>query len=245
MHLLLHEAHSQIVAENYDSARATLLQAFKLREDIKDPAAVDYLLMSLGTTWLLTDKYEAAIAFFSEYIAGHPTEPGPFCERAGARWYAGQLEKAIDDYSQALELEPNDILSLSGRGQVLAETGQHEKAIRDLNLALQLLKTIPATNPSWSKWYEQIEAFVRNGRGVALASMGENGSAMEEFELSIRLSSENAWVYYNRAQVYDLARDLEKACSDYQTALMKRLPALNPLRKERAQARLHELSGHS
>lgn len=136
---------------------------------------------------------------------------------------------------------PNDVLSLSGRGQVLAEVGQSEKAIEDFDHALTELNRAIAPSPEWYDWHQQIKAFVYSGRGVALAELGESVSAMNDFDLSITLSPENAWVYYNRAHVRDLARDLEKARSDYETALAKKGPALNPLRRKRAQARLAEL----
>jgi tetratricopeptide (TPR) repeat protein len=242
---LLNEAHVHLVAEDYDKARARLLQGLNFRDDLKDPAAIDYLLTSLGTTWLLTDRYEEGIAFFTGYIERYSSDSAAFCERAAARWYAGELEEAIRDYSRALELKPNDILSLSGRGQVLAELGQSERAIQDLNLALETLQGSPVADPSWSKWYEQIEAFVHNGRGVALAALGENGSAMSEFEISIAKSPENAWVYYNRARVYDHSRNFGNARSDYQAALTKRSPALNPAKREHAQERLREISSQS
>jgi tetratricopeptide (TPR) repeat protein len=242
---LLNEAHAHLVAEEYDKAQAKLLQALNLRNDLKDPAVIDYLLTSLGATWLLTDRYKEGIAFFSGYIERYSSDSAAFCERAAVRWYAGQLEEAIRDYSHALELKPNDILSLSGRGQVLAELGQNERAIQDLNLALETLQGSPVADPSWSEWYEQIEAFIHNGRGVALAALGENGSAMSEFEVSIAKSPENAWVYYNRARIYDHARNFEKARPDYQAALTKRSPALNPIKKEHAQTRLREIPSQS
>jgi tetratricopeptide (TPR) repeat protein len=88
-------------------------------------------------------------------------------------------------------------MSLSGRGQVLGEAGEHDRAIEDLDLALRDLETVSAPDASWAKWYEQIEAFVHNGRAFALAGLGKNGAAMDEFEASIRLSPENAWVYHN------------------------------------------------
>jgi len=35
----------------------------------------------------------------------------------------------------------------------------------------------------------------QDGRTFALAGLGKNGAAMDEFEVSIKLSPENAWVY--------------------------------------------------
>jgi tetratricopeptide (TPR) repeat protein len=201
--------------------------------------------MSLGSTWALTEKYEDAIAFFSEYLTRYPEDSAAYCGRAESLWCAGRLQEAIRDYSRALELKPSDIPSLSGRGQVLAEVGENGRAVEDLNLALLTLKTVSMPDSSWAKWYEQIEAFVHNGRAFALAGLGESEPAMDEFEVSIKLSPENAWVYHNRAQVYDRAGSREKASEDYQKALAKKNPALSPNRKTQAQARLREMSKHT
>jgi tetratricopeptide (TPR) repeat protein len=241
---LLQEAHAHMRLQEYDKARAPLLQAIGSRHSINESETISYILMSLSATWLLAEQYEDGIAFFSEYLSRYPDDSSAYCGRAEALWYTGRLQEAIRDYSRALELKPNDILSLSGRGQVLAEVGDHGKAVDDLNLALLALKTVSKPDSSWEKWYEQIEAFLHNGRGFALAGLGEIGPAMDEFEVSIRLSPENAWVYHNRAQVYDRDGSREKASEDYQKALTKRNTALTPNRKAHAQARLRELSNH-
>ena len=242
---LLQEAHAHMRLEEYDKARASLLRAIGFRDSINEAHTISYILMSLGSTWVLTEQYEDGMAFFSEYISRYPEDSAAYCGRAEALWYTGRLQEAIRDYSRALELKPSDILSLSGRGQVLAEVGENGRAVEDLNLALLALKTVSKPDSSWDKWYEQIEAFVHNGRALALAGLGESGPAMDEFEVSMRLSPENAWVYYNRAQVYDRAGNREKASEDYQKALTKKNPALTPNRKAHAQARVRELSNRS
>ncbi len=226
-------------------ARALLLRAIRSRERLEDPAVIGYILMALDTTWLLTEQFEDGILFFSEYIRSWPEDSAAYCGRAGQLWYTGRLQEAIRDYSRALELKPGDVLSLSGRGQVLAEAGENGRAMEDLDLALVALKTVSKPDSTWAKWYEQIEAFVHNGRGFALAGLGESGPAMDEFEVSISLSPENGWVYHNRAQVYERAGDREKASSDYQKALTKKDPALSPPRKEHAEIRFRELSNRS
>ena len=238
---LVQTAQAQLQSEEYDLARASLLRAVESRGRLKDATVINYILSGLDATWLFTERYEEGIAFFSEYLGRYPKDSGAYAGRAAALWYAGQLSEAIRDYSRALELNPTDILSLTGRGQIFAEIGENGKAMDDLNLALNHLKTIPKPNPDWTKWCEEVEAFVRNGRAFVLAGLCENAQAMQEFEASIKLSPENAWVYYNRAQVHDQAADREKATADYQKALIMKHPPLNPIRKNRAQARLREL----
>jgi tetratricopeptide (TPR) repeat protein len=242
---LVLEAHRHLQLEEYDEARAPLLRAIESRDNISDEDTTSYLLMLLGSTWLLTEQYEKGITFFSEYLSRHPEDSGAYCGRAEALWYTGRLQEAIRDYSRALELKPKDILSLSGRGQGLAEVGENGRAVEDLDFALLALKTVSKPDSGWDNWYQQIEAFVHNGRAFALAGLGESGPAMDEFEVSIGLSPENAWVYHNRAQIYDRAGSRKKAYEDYQKALIKKSPALTPNRKAHAQARVRELSNRS
>jgi tetratricopeptide (TPR) repeat protein len=239
---LIHEAHNHLLSEQYDKARIPLLRAVEFRDRLRDAAAIDYVLASLDATWLFTERYQEAIAFFSDYISRYPYDSAAYGGRAAALWYLGRLQEAVRDYSHALDLKSDDILSLSGRGQVLAELGENGRAIQDLNLALQTVTTVSAPNSSWAEWYQEAEAFIRNGKGFALAGWGDTANAMNEFETSIGLSPENAWVYHNRAKVHDRAGSSESAIADYEKSLAKKGPALSPLRKEHAQTRLRDLS---
>ncbi|MGH2639731.1 MAG: tetratricopeptide repeat protein, partial [Rhabdochlamydiaceae bacterium] len=64
---------------------------------------------------------------------------------------------------------------------------------------------------------------------------------LKEFEASITLCPDNAWVYYKRACAYDLKGERQKAICDYTLALAKDDPRL-PLNKiQHAEARLHAL----
>jgi tetratricopeptide (TPR) repeat protein len=237
----IHEASGLISSGKYDEARILLLRVIAERERITNTKVIDYILSALGSTWLYTGKYEDGISFFSGYIDRYPRDAMAHAARANLFWYVGKLQEAVRDYSRALELDPDNIVSHSGRGQVLAELGDNEKALIDLDFALQVLTSDASDNPRFSEWRSRAEAFRRNGRGLALGGLGDFGGALAEFERSINLCPDNAWVYYNRAQVYERAGDARKAIADYQISLSKKNPALNPLRKERAQERLREI----
>lgn len=245
MRRLVLDAQAPLLAEEYEKARIILLEALKFRGSVNDSATIHSLLTSLEATWLFTEKYDEAIAFFSAYILGYPEDSTAYPARGAALWYSGHMQEALHNYCHALELNPRDPVSLSGRGQVLAEVGESQKAIEDLNLALREIENAAVLRLPWAAWYKSLEAFVHNGRGFALATLGENGSAMAEFELSIDLCPDNAWVYHNRAQVHNRAGNREKAYADYQTALGKKSPALSPIRKRHAETRFLELTNHA
>jgi len=84
-------------------------------------------------------------------------------------------------------------------------------------------------------------AYILNGRGAALAGLGEFDRALLEFERSIALSPENAWVYFNRAEAYDRRGDQEKAVADFRRAIAEGNPRLSRSKMEFAEARLREL----
>lgn len=241
VYALAQEAYAHLQTQQFDLARTPLLRAIGLRATIGDPVLVAYLLDALETTWLLTERYDDAIAFFSSHIASYPQDSEAHRGRGAALWYLGRLQDAIPDYTRALDLKPNDCLSLSGRGQVLAESGHYAKALEDLDLALRVLPTAAGGGPAWTAWRAHIEAFTRNGRGLALSGLGDAAAAMREFDQSIALSPDNAWVFHNRALAYERAGDLQRARADYQQSLIKAEPALSPAQREKAKARLREL----
>lgn len=175
-------------------------------------------------------------------VSRYPDDCLGYRARAEAFWYEDRLSDAIRDYSRAIELNPTDILSRSGRGQVLAELGRSSDALGDLDFVLQLLDTVRNTDRTRLEWCRDIEAFVRRGRGVALAASGQIGDAMDEFAKSVTLKPDNAWVYYSRARVYDQQADRQQALADYSTAITESEPALTPIQRELARTRINALS---
>lgn len=239
---LLQQAHVHLTAQDVDQARPLLLKALQYRDHLAYQSALEYILMGLAGTWLLAERYDEGIAFFSDYITRFPTDSEGYHCRGENLWYAGRLQEAMRDYTQALELKPNSLLCLMGRGQVSAELGEHPNALHDLELALQKLDSEKISDSASALWYTQIEAFTRNGKGFALAGLGQISPAMEEFELSSRLVPDNAWVYYNRAQVHERLGNRKEAMNDYRKSLEKISPKLSPIKRTYAEARLAELS---
>jgi tetratricopeptide (TPR) repeat protein len=90
---LLQEAHAHLRLKEYNKARASLLQAIGSRDSINEPLTISYLLMSLSSTWLLTEKYQDGIAFFSEYLSRYPEDSPAYCGRAEALWYTVRMEE--------------------------------------------------------------------------------------------------------------------------------------------------------
>lgn len=232
-------AHARLVERDWSSARPLLLKLLRYRSQITDEAWINWAIGSLSATFQFEDRYQESIDFFSDYILSYPGDAVAFEARAGALWYAGKLNESLADYSRCLETphmdKMIDIGVHSSRGQVLVELGEHDKALLDLNRALELLRTALDLDPQWRRC---IEAFTRNGRAAALAGRGDFPAADREFESSIQIWPQNAWVYFNRAKAHELQGNLALAVTDYRTALEKSEPPLNVAKKEFARLQL-------
>jgi len=96
--------------------------------------------------------------------ARHPTDAFAYSFPAGALWYSGDAIAAIEDYSKALELNPTDSRALCGRGQVFVEGREFQKALQDLDAALENIGKAPAPD---ERWRTALRAFTFNGRAAA------------------------------------------------------------------------------
>lgn len=236
---LLDLAYASLQRTDYIGARQLLLKALEHRKEIQDPALLVWLLGSLALTWTQTEQYRERTEFFSQYIAKYPNDPLAYTFRAASLWYSGDLRKAIEDYSKALELNPNDSLALSGRGQVFVECEEFQKAIQDLDIALENLEKIAIRDEGWRT---SVRAYTLNGRAAALAGLGQFDQALIEFEKSISLCPQNAWVFYNRAEAYENRGERAKALADYKLALTLSNPKLNALKRKYAEVKVKALA---
>ncbi|WAL60393.1 tetratricopeptide repeat protein [Thermocoleostomius sinensis] len=121
-------------------------------------------------------------------------------ERAASGDYAG----AIDQFTQAIELDPDFAPAYGSRGLVRAASGDMEGAILDYSRAIEL-------DPN--------DAIAYGGRGVAHAETGEYEAALEDLSRSIELDPTFALTYYNRGIARTEVDDHEGAVADFTRTL--------------------------
>jgi tetratricopeptide (TPR) repeat protein len=223
-------------AETTSKPEGYSLRALQHENKIENPALLEWILISLATTWEETEEYQEWTTFFSDFISRNPNHALALCLRAESLWYDGRPHEAIADYARVLELKPNHALALSGRGQVLMECGQFGRALEDLDSALNSIEAVGGADANWKV---QLEAYIRNGRAATYAGLGEFARALEEFEKAISLCPENAWVYFNRAEAYRKQGDQVNAAQNYRLALAKKQPKLTSLKRAHAQRMLN------
>ncbi len=111
---------------------------------------------------------------------------------------------AIDLYTNALALKPNDVSALLNRGRSYVEKGMWQEAKADLD------KSISLNSGS-------AEAFYHRGR--AYAGSGKLGNAAKDFTASLKLKPRAAAPYIARAEVLAQGGKWEDAAKDAYTAI--------------------------
>ncbi len=125
--------------------------------------------------------------------------------RRGNRAYGeGRQQDAMDEYSKAIEIFPENAVAYNNRGIVYYELGQHEKAIKDYDKAIEL-------DPNYATVY--------TGRGNVYDELGQHEKAIKDYEKAIELDPNDAGVYNNRGNIYYDLGQYEKAIKDYEKAI--------------------------
>ena len=134
--------------------------------------------------------------------------------RQGDRYYdLGQYEKAVESYSAAIDMQPNNAYFYNARGCAYNGLGEYEKAISDFDKAIKLDS-------------EFVDAY--NNRGYAYGSLGKYEKAISDFDKAIELGPELIEAYSNRGYTYNGLGEYEKAISDFKKAIELNPKQANP-----------------
>ena len=237
------EANTFLIAGNIYGSMADLdsrkraVEAYEQSADLFDQVGEEYsivqVLQAEGQILFDTEEYERAVRVYSRALDHVPrSEAAPlYAARGNALWYDNRLRQAADDFTTALEIDPDDVLSLAERAHVLTETGQSEQALGDLDHILGVLSANvdPLT-----------VAYALSARGYALANLGRVEDAMQSFTQSLSKAPGNAWTYWRRARVLARLGQVRQARRDARAALQKQDPALTPKQRSQVENWLRE-----
>lgn len=127
-----------------------------------------------------------------------------YYNRGNAYKDKGQFDRAIQDYDEAIRLDPEYANSFNNRGYAYNAKRQHDRAIMDFNEAIRL-------NP------KLVNAFI--DRGYSYGSNGQYERAIQDFDEAIRLDPKNKTAFNNRGYVYAAKGQYRRAIQDYDEAI--------------------------
>jgi tetratricopeptide (TPR) repeat protein len=118
----------------------------------------------------------------------------------------GDLERALRDYDEAINLNPKNAGAYVNRGLALARQGDVEGALKDYGQAITF-------NP------QQWEAYFN--RATELRDCGKLREAIDDLNQVVKLNPEFTGAYMNRASIYGRQGEFDKAIADYNAALLR------------------------
>jgi len=185
-----------------------------------------------GIYYAMQGDYEAAIADFTEVIRLDPNLASAYTLRARAlvasvveitdlgenfssisgNFTQGLVteeknriyDRAINDLTQAIRLDPDNAIVYVERGVAYRGKGDNDRAIEDFNQAIRL-------DPNSTRAYFN--------RGSAYRNKGDNERAIEDFNQAIRIDPNYSITYLTRGDVYRNKGDNDRAIEDFNQAI--------------------------
>gem|GEM_PF-888537 len=174
------------------------------------------LPMRKGSTEIHAEKEDA-----QEYI-----------DRGDKLLNQGKLEAAISEYTKAININPNKVVSFMHRGVAYARLKQYEKAINDLTWLIKGgVADVPMVGLGPDVYYSRGSIYVdmqqyekaladfSSGIGVASRLYNKAKQRSAAIDFSPWLKQSLLQCYHARATVYSLIKEYSKALKDYDEAL--------------------------
>jgi len=125
-------------------------------------------------------------------------------ERGTAFSDKGDLDRAIADYSKAIQIRPDYDIAYYNRGNAHRGKGDFDRAIADYSEAIQI-------KPDHDLAYYN--------RGLAYDANGDFDRAIADFDKAIEIDPDDHRVYNNRGIAYKSLGEYERAITDYDRAI--------------------------
>jgi PQQ-dependent catabolism-associated CXXCW motif protein len=146
-------------------------------------------------------------------------DPAFFSQRGKDYVSKQQYDNAIDDFTKAISLAPENADTYFERAQAYASKQDYEHAIADFNKVAAL---DPPRSAEMQKILESPKfAGGYNARGNQLFNDKQYDQSIKEYDQAIKLDRSNALYFTNRGNAYSLIKDYRRALDDYGQAIMR------------------------
>lgn len=184
-------------------AEITSLQQHKKGKYLNIILLVICVAFALQTTRQASIR-QHSIKLWTAVIEKGDAESQVYLLRADAYLEKGMAKEAMNDYNQAIAIDPTNFMCYINRAFLLEKTNNIDRAISDYGQALKL-------NPEFSKGWDV--------RGALLLNKGLYDQAQKHFEKAIDTDSMFAEAYYHKGLTYSLTGNFVSATKDFEKAI--------------------------
>lgn len=188
---------------------------------------------------------ENAVDHFSGRIKADGGNALLFANRAWAWKLKGEPDKAIQDLTEAVRLNPKFAAAYLNRGSAWLDRKDFDKAIKDFDAAIALDPRDPMfwhargsallDRRQFERALKDFDEALRldpknpailHDRACALSEMKDYTAALKDFDAAIQLDGSDANAFCNRGLAHSKKKDYERALKDFNTAV--KLNAFDP-----------------
>ena len=148
--------------------------------------------------------WKDSLTLWNDVIAQFPVAFA-YNHRGVAYHAKGDYDRAINDYTQAIALDPNYAVAYNNRGLAYTSNDNNDRAINDYTQAIML-------DPRYAQAY--------TNRGVAYHAKGDYDRAISDYTQAISLNPRYVKAYIDRGAAYQVKGDYDLAIVDYTQAIL-------------------------
>jgi tetratricopeptide (TPR) repeat protein len=164
------------------------------------------------------------LQYYNKAIQIAPSNAHAFYRRGD--WYArkGDHDRAIQDYDEAIRLDPNYVPALTGRGRSYDKRGQlydskfdWDRAVRDFSEAIRIDpenegKELGSRGDLWRALHSRGDWYARNG---------DYDRAIRDYDQAVHFSNGDARAFFWRGMVHAAKKDYGRAIQDYNDGIFR------------------------
>ncbi len=174
---------------------------------LKIPSVVTLILFVFICSYLTFQRckvWHDSLALWNDAIEKYDKAPLSFNCRGGVYYYTKEYDKAMIDFTRAIQLKFNYSDAYYNRGLVYNNWGKYKEAIIDYSASIK---------------YRKAFAPVYYYRGNAYFNLGKYDLAIADFNSAIQLKYSSPNGFYNRGLIYYNQGKHEEAIKDFTSAI--------------------------
>jgi Tfp pilus assembly protein PilF len=162
------------------------------------------VLLGLGVrSFAQTLLWKDDVTLFTHVVTENPRSYAGHNTIARAHALAGDQERALAHYEEALAIEPTNPISLNNVGDTLNRMGAHQRAV-DYYESVFAKHALTRNNTT-------VFALMHTNYAVALLGLGRTDDALRELDVALQLDPANAGTLYTKGAILFNAGRLQEA----------------------------------